>query len=128
MKTIPQVLRFFFGVYIAFWLFFEFKVVYAYRWRKHGVERIIVDEEEFILVKTIGRRGLTQIFKQDEIKRIDFFKDEKGEFAKSMTTSYWNINKYTLVIHLENEKIPFAVDLENKDAKKILNLLRDKLK
>ena len=35
----------FFGVYVAFWLFFEFKVVYAYRWRKYGVERIIVDKE-----------------------------------------------------------------------------------
>lgn len=118
----------FFGVYIAFWLFFEFKVVYAYRWRKLGLERIIVDDEELILIKTIGRRGLTQIFKRDEIKRIDFFKDEKGEFAKSMTTSYWNINKYALAIHLENEKVPFAVDLENKDAKMLLNLLRDRLK
>ena len=32
----------FFGVYMAFWLFFEFKVIYAYRWRKYGVEEIIL--------------------------------------------------------------------------------------
>ena len=118
----------FFGVYIAFWLFFEFKVIYAYRWRLLGKERIIVENDELVVIKTIGKRGITQIFKKDEIKKLEFFKDEKSDFAKSMTTSYWNINKHTLAIHLENEVVPFAIDLENKDAKRILNLLRDKLK
>lgn len=120
----------FFGVYIAFWLFFEFKVIYAYRWRKLGVEQIVVKDNELLLIKTIGKRGITQRFKIDEIKKIDFFKDTNGKFVKSMNESYWNINKYHLAIELKDNStpVPFAIDIENKMAKKILNEIRNALK
>ncbi len=114
----------FFGVYVAFWLFFEFKVIYAFRWRKHGEERIVIEKNELSLVKSIGSRGVTQHYKIEEVKKIDFFNDTNGGFIKSMNTSYWNINKYHLVLQLENTKVPFAIDIENKDAKHILKELR----
>ena len=113
----------FFGVYVAFWLFFEFKVIYAYRWRKYGEEKIIIENDQIFLIKTIGKRGVTQQFNLKEIKKIDFFKNPNAQFIKSMNTSYWNINKYHLVLHLENTSIPFAIDIVNGDAKKILNEL-----
>lgn len=118
----------FFGVYIAFWLFFEFKVIYAYRWRKYGEEQIILENNELALIKTIGKRGITQKFKFDEIKKVDFFKDLNGKFIKSMNESYWNINKYHLVLMLENTKIPFAIDITNKDAKKMISEMRNAMK
>jgi len=120
----------FFGVYIAFWLFFEFKVIYAYRWRKYGEEQIIIENNELSLIKTIGKRGITQRFNIDEIKKVDFFKDTNGKFVKSMNESYWNINKYHLVIELKDNPapVPFAIDIENKMAKKILNEIRNVLK
>lgn len=114
----------FFGVYIAFWLFFEFKVIYAFRWRKFGLEKIIIENDSLFLIKSIGKRGITQKYNLKEVKSIDFFKDNNGGFVKSMNTSYWNINKYHLVINLENTIIPFAIDIENKDAKKIMNELK----
>ncbi|PCJ27366.1 MAG: hypothetical protein COA97_03610 [Flavobacteriales bacterium] len=114
----------FFGIYVAFWFFFEFKVIYAYRWRKYGEEKIIVENSQFSLIKTIGSRGVTQRFNIDEIKKIDFYKDANGGFVKSMNTSYWNINKYHLVLTLDKSIIPFAIDIETKEAKRILNELR----
>jgi len=116
--------KLFFGVYIAFWIFFEFKVIYAYRWRKYGEEKIIIDQDQLILIKKIGKRGVTQQFKFEEITKIDFFKDESGAFAKSMNTSYWNINKYNIVLKFEDSIVPFGIDLENKDAKNIIHELR----
>lgn len=118
----------FFGVYIAFWLFFEFKVIYAYRWRKFGAERIVVEEDGLILIKTIGKRGITQKYKSEEIKNVSFFKNPDGDFVKSMNTSYWNINKYVLCLNLENNQVPFGIDLENKAAKKIMNEINSALK
>jgi hypothetical protein len=113
-----------FGVYVAFWLFFEFKVIYAYRWRKYGEERVIIENNQITLLKTIGKRGVTQNYNLDEIKKIDFLKNDGSSFIKSMNSSYWNINKYHLALYLENTVIPFAIDVENKDAKHILNELR----
>ena len=115
----------FFGVYVAFWLFFEFKVIYAYRWRRYGEERIIIEKDSLFLIKTIKERGVTQSYKLEEIKNIDFYKNANGSFVKSMNSSYWNINKYQLMIQLEKTMIPFAIDIENRDAKKILNEIRN---
>lgn len=114
----------FFGVYVAFWIFFEFKVIYAYRWRKQGEEKIIIEEGQLFLIKTIGKRGVTQQYNLDEIKKVDFFKDENGGFVKSMNSSYWNINKYHMVLKLENSQVPFGIDLENKTAKNIINEIK----
>lgn len=116
--------KLFFAVYVSFWLFFEFKVVYAYRWRKYGEERIIINNNELLLIKAIGKREITQRFKMEEIKKIDFYKDANAGFIKSMNASYWNINKYHLALNLEKSVIPFALDIISKDAKGIINELR----
>ncbi len=118
----------FFAVYVAFWLFFEFKVIYAYRWRKLGEEKIVVEEGKVSLIKTIGKRGITQVFEFDEIKNIDFYKDQNGKFVQAMNTSYWNINQYSLAFYLENEKVPFAIDVPRTEAKKILHEIRAAVK
>jgi len=114
----------FFGVYVAFWLFFEFKVISAYRWRKYGEEKIIIEKKRITLIKSIGKRGVPQHYNLNEIKKIDFFNNDGGGFIKSMNSSYWNINKYHLALHLEKSVVPFAIDIVNKDAKHILNELR----
>jgi len=114
----------FFGVYVAFWIYFEFKVVYAFRWRRQGVEIIMIENSKLTLTKSIGKRGVTQQYELKEIKKIDFFEDSNGGFVKSMNTSYWNINKYHIALTLENSIVPFGIDLTNKEAKNIINELR----
>ena len=109
----------FFAVYVAFWIFFEFKVVYAYRWRKYGEEQLILENGELLLIKNIGKRGVTQRIEFEEIQKVDFYSDTNNGFIKSMNDSYWNINKYNLIIKLENSVVPFAIDITNKEAKKI---------
>jgi hypothetical protein len=114
----------FFGVYVAFWLFFEFKVVYAFRWRKNGLERIIIENEEIILIKEIGKRGITQRYPLNEVKNFRIFINEDTDFVKSMTSSYWNINKYTLAFDFNETPVPFAIDLDSKKAKHILKEIK----
>ena len=41
-------------VWMAFWLYFEYKVVYAYRWRRFGRERIYFDEERMFISREIS--------------------------------------------------------------------------
>jgi hypothetical protein len=113
-----------FGVYLAFWLFFEFKVIYAYRWRKFGEEKIVIENNTIVISKTIRKRGVNQQFNLDEIKKFDFFKNDGASFIKSMNSSYWNINKYHLAIYLEKSIIPFAIDISDKEAKNILTALK----
>lgn len=120
--------KIFFGVYIAFWLFFEFKVIYAYRWRKYGLEYITVEGDEIILTKQIGQRGLTQRYQKTEIENLRIFENADSNFVKSMTSSYWNINKYTLAFDFKGQIIPFGIDLTKKEAHFVLKQLKEQLK
>ncbi len=119
--------KIFFGVYIAFWLFFEFKVIYAYRWRKFGLEFITVEKDNIILTKEIRKRGITQSYDKGEISNLRIFENADNNFIKSMTSSYWNINKYTLAFDFKNQIIPFAIDLTKKEANKILLEIKTKM-
>ena len=112
--------KIFFGVYVAFWFFFEFKVVYAYRWRNKGLEKIVIENEKLILIKEIGKRGISQSYDLKNITTLRLFKNEDSDFVKSMTSSYWNINKYTIAFNYQENAIPFAIDLQKKEASNII--------
>ena len=112
--------KLFFVVYLAFWLFFEFKVIYAYRWRNSGMEKIIINKTEIILINEIGKRGITQPIKINEISNLRCYEPDEPGFIKSINSSYWNINKYSLAFDYENKPVPFAIDLDKNEAKKLL--------
>ena len=112
--------KIFFGVYVAFWFFFEFKIVYAYRWRNKGLEKAIIEDGQLILIKEIGKRGISQSYDLKEITTLRLFKNEDSDFVKSMTSSYWNINKYTIAFNYQENAIPFGIDLSKQQAKNII--------
>ena len=116
--------KIFFGVYVAFWFFFEFKVVYAYRWRSKGVEKAIVENDQLILIKEIGKRGISQSYNLKDITTLRLFKNEDSDFVKSMTTSYWNINKYTIAFNYQENAIPFGIDLSKQQANNIIKEIK----
>lgn len=117
--------KLFFAVYLAFWMFFEFKVIYAYRWRNSGCEKIKISNDKIELVKEIGKRGITQVIALNEISNLRLFEPEEPGFVKAMNASYWNINKYSIAFEYQNKPVPFAIDLEKNEAKKLLKEIGD---
>jgi hypothetical protein len=118
----------FFAVYLAFWFFFEFKVIYAYRWRNIGLERIILKSDQLILTKEIGKRGVTQVYELEKIKNLKLFDAAEPTVVKVLNTSYWNINKYSLSFNYEDNIVPFGIDLDANQAKKILSEIKNVVK
>lgn len=115
-----KLIKIFFAIYIVFWMFFEFKVIYAYRWRNTGIEKIVINNSKIILIKEIGDRGITQILNIKEISNLRLFEIEESSFLKSINSSYWNINKYSLAFDYQGKPIPFAIDMDKNEAKKLL--------
>ena len=121
-------IKLFFAIYLVFWMFFEFKVIYAYRWRNAGIEKIVINTTEIILIKEIGNRGITQILNMNEISNLRFFEIDESSFLKSINSSYWNINKYSLAFDYQGKPIPFAIDMDKNEAKKLLREIEQFLK
>ena len=123
----PSSTKLFFVVYLIFWLFFEFKVIYAIRWRKFGKEVITIDKESIYLTKKIGERGVTERYDLSAIDAIEALK-HKGKLVYEMSSSYWNSNHYTLCVNINKQQIPFGIDLNGQQAKKLIKTLKETVK
>lgn len=123
----PKSTKIFFIVYLVFWMFFEFKVIYAIRWRKLGKEIITIDDEGVFLTKNIARRGITEKIELENISSVDILK-HKDNPIYDISSSYWNTNHYTLCFLVNEKQIPFGVDLSEKQAKKLLNIAKEHVK
>lgn len=119
----PLETKVFFGVYIAFWLFFEFKVVYAYRWRKAGSEIFTLENNTVLLSKMIGERGITEKYNLNEVSNFELIK-HKENFVFTINTNYWSINKYTISFNFNKQTVPFGIDLNEKEAKNVLHTIK----
>jgi len=114
--------KLFFAVYIAFWLFFEFKVIYAYRWRKAGSEIFTIENKKIFLSKIIVKRGITEKYNQHEVSNFELIK-HKENFVFAINTNYWSINKYTISFNFNNQTVPFGIELNEKEAKNVLHII-----
>lgn len=123
----PKSIKIFFIVYLVFWLFFEFKVIYAIRWRKFGKEIITIDNEGVFLTKNIAQRGITEKIELENISSVDILK-HKDKPIYDISSSYWNTNHYTLYFLVNEKQIPFGVDLSEKQAKKLLKIAKEHVK
>ena len=123
----PSSTKLFFVVYLIFWLFFEFKVIYAIRWRKFGKEVITIDNESIYLTKKIGNRGVTERYDLTAIDSIEALK-HKGKLVYEMSSSYWNSNHYTLTVNINKQQIPFGIDLNGQQTKKMIKTLKETVK
>lgn len=114
-------------VFLAFWLYFEFKVVKAYRWRQKGEERFYITEEEIHYGRIIGERGIMRPFKKESINPIRPIDEEKSDFVKVFSDSYWVIGGETLAFTAEGKVYPFGLRLTEKEKKRVSQLINKQL-
>lgn len=123
----PMETKLFFGVYVAFWLFFEFKVIYAFRWRKYGSEIFTIEGNNIILSKLIGSRGITETYPVEDVRNFQLI-TYKDNFVHAINSNYWSVNKYTISFDFNNQTIPFGIELNEKQAKNIIHTINNFVK
>lgn len=116
-------------VFGAFWLYFEYMVVKAWRWRKGGEEQLFIGEEEVQYGRTYFNRGILRPYRKDLINQARIMEDERNTFVKSFADSYWVIGGSEKLAFTANGKvIPFGLRLDDKQAKKLMKMINDELR
>ena len=110
-------------VWLAFWIFFEYKVISAYRWRKWGEEVLIIEKGEILLVKKIKERGIPRRFEVNFVKNIENLKEADNLFVKMMSEAYWNVGKESLVFNYKGKDVFFGKELDEQDSNVIQKLM-----
>ncbi len=120
--------KLFFILYLLFWLYFEYKVIYTHRWRKKGREVIEIKNGKLSLIKEINGRGVEQVFDIQDIDGIEQFQEKENSMSQLFGNAYWMISGYRLALKTAGKLVPFAAEITEKEQKKIVFELKNRLK
>lgn len=114
-------------VFAAFWLYFEYLVVKAFRWRTSGEEQFLITEDEFHYGRTYNNRGFLRPYRKELVNRARFIDEESNTFYKVFADSYWVIGGERLAFSVNGKFVPFGLRLTDKEAKKLMKLINEEL-
>jgi hypothetical protein len=115
----------FFIIWLAFWLYFEYKSIQTFRWRKYGLELIKINESVISITRIINESGIPATFKLNACKNFRVYpKEEKGVFADIISASYWVIGGESIAFDYYGNSVPFAMNISASDALHIVSVLK----
>ena len=115
-------------VFIAFWLYFEYLVVKAFRWRRVGEEQLLITNDEIHYGRTYNNRGFLRPYKKELVNPVRSIDNEVNSFYKIFADSYWVIGGERLAFTANGKVIPFGLSLNDQEAKKLMKMINEELK
>lgn len=115
-------------VWLGFWAYFEYKVIYAYRWRKYGVEKLFFDEESLMISREIAGRAIPAGYIKANIKNVRLYKPESVSVFIALSQSYWSPGDPKLVFDYQGMEVYFGLELSDQEAKRLVDLIKKELK
>ncbi|MEO6901904.1 MAG: hypothetical protein ABI315_01970 [Bacteroidia bacterium] len=112
------------AVWLAFWAYFEYKIIIAFLWRKFGIEKIKLRSDSFLYKRSIAGKGEIKNFQFDFIKDFRIITLNENSFIENINNSYWVIAGERLAFDYNGKEIKFGIQLPEKDADQLFKLIR----
>ncbi len=111
--------KLFMVIFLALWLYFEFHVLNALRWRKTGKEMIKINEKELRYVKEIGGRGMEKIYDVALCTPLKYEAGSPEGFLSSINQSAWMIGVEVLEFTYKGNVRRLGIQLVKSDAEQL---------
>lgn len=121
-------LKIYLVVWLGFWAYFEYKVIYAFRWRRYGIEKLLFEEESLLISREIAGRAIPARYDRNKIKNVRLYKPEKVSVFIALSQSYWSPGDPKLVLDYQGLEVNFGLELSDSEAKKLVDLVKKELK
>jgi len=116
--------KLFMFVWFIFWLYFEYKIGYAYMWRKAGKEIIKLNREGISIKRDINGSGKEKFYSKDTIKDFKIVDFSSKNIALHMNTSFWAVGGETLKFESLGKAIAFGMQLSETEAKEVYKQIK----
>ncbi len=115
-------------IMIAFWAYFELRIVRVVLWRKKGFELWRVLDGELTIKNSLFRYGKANRYFIANIQRLGLLNIEKTSWKWQMSDSFWTRGAEQLGFEYQGRKVAFGRGLTDDEARKLLKLLAVELK
>ena len=109
-------------IFFLFWVYFEFKIIKIFIWRKYGSEFIKIDNSVITIKRAIGKYGKKREYLLANITDFTSALPEK-ETNLVWSGSFWDIGHESVVFHYFNKNISFGRQLNKKETSLLIKLL-----
>ena len=107
-------------IFFFFWIYYEWKMINIYLWRKWGRERIWIKDNKLFLEEVGWKYRKTKSFRLEDINNIDIVEFNEKSFSDFLSTSFWNKGKPRLKINVLGKDYFCCYQLSDKEIKEIV--------
>jgi hypothetical protein len=111
-------------VWLGFWLYFEYKTIKAYTWRRNGKEVLSITKEQLVYKRAIRNKGKEEIFDCKSIKNFKLIDADDAGFWDVINNSYWTISGETISFNYGELTKKIGLQVDTKDAKELVTILK----
>jgi len=123
----PSGQKLFMLIWLAFWAWFEYRILNAWLWRRSGREIIRFGKEITEVLFEVNGRGLTRKFETERIHHIDNLEVQKGLFTKNFYSSFWVVGGETIGFKCNGTQMAFGRQLSEAETTALIKIIRKKL-
>jgi len=116
------------AVFIAFWAYFEFKVVKGFLWLVGGKEFIRITKDEFTIKNGYFMYGKAKRYFTENMKRIDLVEHKTFSFGFDYENAFWRQGTDNIIFDYQGKSVGFGKKLEEKEANLLMRLTKDRIK
>ncbi|MBL4653289.1 MAG: hypothetical protein JKY53_10565 [Flavobacteriales bacterium] len=110
-------------VYEVFWVYFEWKLVHSFLWRKWGAEVIKIGKESIRIKNDIKKYGKVKTYFVENIDKLQRIEASTKSFSRVMGNSFWNTTEKAISFDYLGKIVVLGIQLDEKDAKKVTKLI-----
>ncbi len=114
-------------VWLLFWAYFEYISVYAWLWKKYGLEKIAVKEGKFFYKRSLKGKGKTHVFAKPSQENIKIEEVDENSLTSSLNKSYWIVGGEIIFVNSFTNKLKLGIKLNNNEAALVLKLIKKHL-
>ncbi len=115
-------------VFIAFWAYFEYKVLRGFLWLIKGKELIKITKSELIIKNSILGYGKAYKVFIDNIKDFNMVEHKTFSFGFDYENAFWRQGTNSLSFTANGKSIGFAKKIAEKEANLLMRLMKDRMK
>ncbi len=120
--------KIYFAVVIAFWAYFEYKVVKGFLWLIGGRELVKITKDEMTIKNSFFGYGKATRHFTENIKNIDLVKHKTFSFGFDYENAFWRQGTDSIVFNSGSKTVGFAKKIEEKNANLLMRLIKDRIK
>jgi hypothetical protein len=115
-------------VWLAFWAYFEFKIIRVYMWKRFGKEKLWVKSGTLLYQQDINGRGKIKEFDLNLVSDFSLVALTPGSIADTFSQTFWVKGGERIEFNCQSKIVKFGMQLDDDEAKKIIAALNKFLK